>query len=134
MPNEITERPFTLGAVLSAMTGKLLTDLGEVYEILSWLTGRSIYTHEIGAAMRESHDALTDAFPDLAAIDVSSVNPETWRDLLAGWVEAHGPTRMVAPLGWNRLAEQSPIDTLVEMMGEDRVIVVDASPEGTKGV
>lgn len=125
MGQTATTRPFTLGAVLSVTTGKLLCDIGEVYQILSWMTGRDIFTHEIPSANDQCQPALIEAFPELAAIDHSGVNPETWKAMLTDWVDTHGPTRDVSPLGWNRLKEQSPIDTLTEMVGRDRIIVVE---------
>jgi hypothetical protein len=120
-------REFPLAAVLCVMTGPLLGPIEDVYAILSWMVGRSVFTHEIPAAMRECGPDLLSQFPEMASIDGSQVNRDNYAVLLHGWITEYGATKAVAPLGWNRLAEQSPIDTATEMFG-DKLIVIEGGP------
>ena len=48
-----TVREFPLGVVLSITTGKLLCPIGDVYDILNFLTGDNLFTHQLPRAMRE---------------------------------------------------------------------------------
>lgn len=119
---------FTLGAVLTVLSGKLLCDMDEVYRILNHMTGESLFTHQLPRAARVCEAALAQQHPDLALLDWSGVTPESWRQWLAETVEMWGPTREVKPLPTGFYEAQDPIAELVEMRGgnADNIIVVEA--------
>jgi hypothetical protein len=124
-------RTFHLGDLLSVSSGCLVSPrhIDGVYDILGFMTGRQLWTHELPRARDECRPSLLDQHPWLAAIDESSVNRETWRAWIDEQVSKYGEQHSVRPIGWNQLAEQSPIDTAVEAFGEDRVIVVEQPEE-----
>lgn len=122
-------REFRTAAVLSAVTPILLCPMGELYELLSFLVGRSVFTHEIPAAMRLASPSITAEHPELIGLDLSHVTPENWSTELALLEARFGVALALHPVGWNTLAEKSPIDTAVELFGKDRVIAVESPAE-----
>ena len=43
-------KTFDLGTVLTVTTGRLLTDIGNLYEILNFMTGDDLMTHQLPRA------------------------------------------------------------------------------------
>lgn len=77
-------KTFGIGAVLSITSEAMVCDIGEIYEILGWLTNEpGLMTHQLPRAARESEDFLREQFPDLAAVDMPK-----WSEV-PGW-EAMG--------------------------------------------
>ena len=122
-------RTFTLGQVLSAMHGTLLCDMGGLYEIMNYLTGDNLFTHQLPRAFRECGPWLKRRHPELAALDTSAVTPENWRVFLDAAVARFGETVKVQPIPRDDHTTRDPVEELVEMIGEDRVIVMN--PEAT---
>lgn len=79
---------------------------------------------ERDAASRLAAPSVIAEHPDLDGLDLPHVTPENWRDEVAVLESRFGPTLTIHPVGWNRLADSDPITTLVDMVGEDRVIAV----------
>src|ERR1043165_2185200 len=106
-------KPFHLGDVLSITTGKLVSPrlMQGVYEILSFMTGDSIFTHQIGRAMKACVPALIKQHPQLATIVAPELDEWTCRTWLAEQVEEFGETLEVAPLDTN---EWTHIDPIIE--------------------
>jgi len=118
-------REFTLGAVLNITTGKLLTDIGDVYQILNFMTGESLMTHQLPRASRACRPALIGQHPDLADMDASSVHdPASAAAFLRTQVRRLGRTRRIEPLLSGAYTAMDPIAEAVSMVGADRVIVV----------
>lgn len=63
----LTKR-FHLGDVLSIATGRLVSSRGMdgVYDILNFMTGDSLYTHQLPRACKECRPYLLEQFPELA--------------------------------------------------------------------
>lgn len=130
-------REFHVGDILSAITGTLLSPrlIEGMYDLLGYMTGEPLWTHQLPRASRECEPSLREQFPDLAAIE-----PPDWSDVpdgelartvrawLDGIVEQHGETRLVHPLA---PTDHTSIDPLTElrMMRPDMpvitVVVVD---------
>lgn len=126
-----TTRDFGLGAVLSITDGALLCNIGEVYEILNWMTGDNLMTHQLPRAARECQQPLLDQHPQLADVVVPKLSGEdeywAW---LAEQAEVYGETLPVEPLA---AADHTAIDPLTEltMMRPDmQIIPVVVDPEG----
>ena len=119
---------FTLGEVLTALTGRLLCSIEGLYRVLNFLTGESLYTHQLPRAFGVYAPFVAVQHPDLAAIDWSGVNTETWRDWLSEQEARFGTTRELTPIPSSAYERQDPIAEAVEMMGGDarRVIAIDA--------
>jgi hypothetical protein len=115
---------FELGAVLSVTTGKLLCDIGRVYDILNHMTGDSLFTHQLPRACRICGPHLLKQHPQLAGIDASNVNTANWRKSLKAWVEQYGSSLPVEPLPIGDYVHRNPIEEACDMVGVDRVVVV----------
>ena len=103
----MTTRQFHLGDILSVTTGCLVSPrhMDGVYDILNWMTGDNLFTHQLPRANDECQGPLLAQHPDLAAIEV----PDEWGDgsregakravddWLAEQVTIYGETRQVAP-------------------------------------
>jgi hypothetical protein len=130
-------RTFHLGDVLSITTGRLVSPrhMEGVHDILDWMTGDNLFTHQLPRAARECEIPLLHQHPDLAAI----VPPESFGDdpeqgvasWLATQVANYGETRQVAPLG---TAEHTRIDPLAELrqMRPDAEIVTVVVPDSAE--
>ncbi len=126
-------RAFHLGDILTVTTDRLVSPrhMEGVYDILNWMTGEDLFTHQLPRASRECQGPLLAQHPDLAAVTVpedfgeSREAVERW---LADQVAVYGETREVEPLAAD---EHTRIDPLTEMrmMKPDAEIVVVVPPE-----
>lgn len=125
-------RDFHLGDILSITTERLVSprNIDGVYDILDWMTGESLFTHQLPRASRECQGPLLAQHPDLAAVEVpedlgGKEDVDRW---LAGQVAVYGETRPVAPLA---AADHTRIDPITEMrmMKPDAEIIVVKAPE-----
>ncbi|MHB9857624.1 DUF7736 domain-containing protein [Streptomyces sp. YIM S03343] len=122
----MTERhAFPLADILSVTTGKLLSHrhMDGIYDILSHMTGQSLFTHQLGDACDKAKPALLEQHPHLT--DVRPPDGLDKHDLLAWLVETervHGETAEVQPLAdWEH---RDPIEDACDKIGADKVFVV----------
>lgn len=74
---------FKLEEVLSAIRGILLCDIGRVYGVLNFLTGESLFTHELPRAGQECQEPVYRQHPFLKEIDLDDINGDNWKERLA---------------------------------------------------
>ncbi len=122
-------RMFPTAVVLSAIGDVLLCDIGEVYDLLSFLVGRPVFTHEIPSAGKLCRPHVEQQHPTLAGYDATGINRNNWSVRLAELVANYGGAFALTPIGWNDLAERHPLETLQDMVGDKPIIVVEA-PDG----
>jgi hypothetical protein len=93
-------RSFSTGAVLTMMSGRMLCDLDELYDIASHLAGESVMTHQLPRVCDESTEPLANQFPELVNVEIpADLKGETAvRSWLVGFHLEYGDTRMVEPL------------------------------------
>lgn len=115
-------RRFPLHQVLMVTTGILLGEMKEVYEILSYMTGGSVWTHQIDRAIEASVSAILSQHPVLASVDASDCNTENVWDWLDKQQEKYPAEFELEPLA--DYEHRDPVEELVERVGEDRVITV----------
>lgn len=121
----ITKR-FHLGDVLSVTTGVFVTPGGieALYELLNFMTGDNLFTHQLPRASEECAPELLRQHPELAEVVV----PEEFADEAAVWawlaeqMDRFGAQLDVAPL---RLGDHTSIDPIAElrMMRPDMPII-----------
>ncbi|WP_326642958.1 hypothetical protein OG884_05985 [Streptosporangium sp. NBC_01755] len=125
-------RDFHLGDILTITTGRIMSPsgMGGVYEILNWMTGDNLFTHQLGRASHECEGPLLEQHPDLAAVEIPAefegeAHVKAW---LAKQVERFGETRPVTPLA---LVDHTRIDPITEMqmMRPDLPIAVVEIPD-----
>jgi hypothetical protein len=117
---------FATNAVLSASTGTLLGDIGGVYEVMSYLVGRDVYTHELAYYGRRASAAIKAALPAIPVReDAQHVTPDNFRDELAKWEAQFGSEIDLPDSLRECLADDRDcISTAVEMVGKDRIITL----------
>ena len=128
----MNRKVFSLGAVLSVTTDRLFAPLGQLYEILNFMTRDNLFTHQLPRAARECKPYILRQHPEFEGLDVSGVTPENWREFLSEQEQRFGKSRLVEEVPEDDHARKDPVVELVEMVGEDRVIVVrEDDPEQT---
>ena len=117
------KRAFTLGAVLSVMTGKRLCEMDQIYEILNYLTGTSLYDVQLPRAAKACRPYVIQQVPALAGVDASEVNPENVRAWLADAEAQYGDLILLEPIPLFGFQRKDIVDELVETVGEDKVSI-----------
>jgi hypothetical protein len=123
-------RAFALSDILSVTTEKLLSHrhMTGIYDILSYMTGQSVFTHQLGDACDEAKPALLEQHPQLA--DVRPPDGLDKHDLMAWLTNAereYGETLDVQPLAnW---ARRDPIEDACDKIGAEKVYVVPLPPQ-----
>lgn len=132
-----TTKQFHIGDIISITDGSLVSPrhIGGVYDILGWMTGESLMTHQLPRASRECEDNLRAQHPDIAAIkapDFSVVARDKVEAAVMSWlaeqVDIHGSTREVAPLPTEDHTSIDPI-TELQMMRPDAAIITVTTTE-----
>jgi len=130
----MSSKRFHIGDILSATTGRLVSPryMGGVYDILNWMTGDDLMTHQLPRASRECEDPLKAQFPDLAAIVVpddidSEVSLLLWLDSLAPLYGTHREVRPLDPADHTHI---DPLDELAMHYPNTPVIAVVVDGEG----
>lgn len=119
-------KEFPTQDVLSTVTGMLMGDIGGVYLVLNWMTGESVYTHQLPRIGREAAPVLLAAHPELqSAVDeAEQVTPENytqWRDT---WLDRYGPIISVPKFDAGSHEYRKPLSELAETIPPHKIIVV----------
>lgn len=124
----MTMQDFPTQDVLSTITGRLMGDIGGVYLVLNWMTGESVYTHQIPRIGREAQAFMVAHDPRLVeavaeAEQVNRTNYLEWRDR---WIERYGPTISVPKFSNADHEAIDPMSELAEKVHPDRIVIVKA--------
>ena len=133
------KKSFHLGDILSVTHDRLVSPrhMEGVYEICNWLTQDNLFTHQLVRVHDECKAALLMQHPDLNELvhitdedaAILSKNCSDWWLLWLGrQVERFGEYRDVEPIPQGIHEYKDPIVEAVEMVGADRMIVVE-NPE-----
>lgn len=122
----MTTKAFPTADVLSTITGRLMGDIGGVYQVLNWMTGESVYTHQIPRISREATPVVLAAYPELAAAcsEAEQVTRDNWRDFLALWIDRYGETIEVPKFTADTHERIDSVSELTEMVAPSKIIVV----------
>lgn len=79
-------KTFPLRVLLTVTTGRLLTEpkahrdngIGDLYEILGWMTSDSPFTHQLGHFGEECKSWLLKWFPEIAPASASLTSLDRW--------------------------------------------------------
>lgn len=120
---------FHIGIILSITNDSLMSPtqppIKGVYEILNYMTGDSVYTHQIPRVVMECRPALLAQHPELA----TWVDDVTCENVLARMADAEkqfGTELVVEPLGVHDHERIDPLSEMVEKIHPDKIIVVQA--------
>lgn len=121
-------RMFDLGDVLTVSSGRLLSERGMdgLYDILHFMTGAPVFTHQIPRVLPIAKIAMLEQHPQLRDLDretvISRANFKLW---LSAQRRIFGDQLLVAPL-----VHLTRIDPVVEaelLFGKERVLTVNPS-------
>jgi hypothetical protein len=118
---------FPIDAVLSVVTGRLMGDIGGVYEVLNWMTGESLFTHQLPRVSREAEPIILAMHPTLAdtTAEAEQVTTENWRDWLSTWTARYGETIAVPQMTIAEHERIDPLSELAQSVHPDRIAVVE---------
>lgn len=130
----MSTKEFPTGAVLSVVTDILVSEnhIDGVYEVLNWMTGESLYTHQLPRVGREAKPIILAMHPHLSAAvsEAKQVNADNWREWLDAWKARYGETIAVPRLTIAEHERIDPVSELAEKVHPDRIVIVaEARPE-----
>jgi hypothetical protein len=109
-------KQFHIGDILSVTDGKLVSPrhVHGIYDLLGWMTGEDLMTHQLPRASRECEDQLRADFPDLAEIEVpDTINSEmACLTFLASLETKYGTHRDVRKLEPEQHTQIDPISEI----------------------
>jgi hypothetical protein len=120
---------FDLGDILSVTTGRIvsLDGIGGVYKILNYMTGESLFTHQLPRVCGEARPVILAMHPQLAEIDEEAkITPETFKAWLADQKAIYGDRLPVPKLTRDQHERIDPLSELAEKVHPDKIIVVKA--------
>lgn len=111
---------FHIGDILSITTGKLVSPQGMegVYEILNYMTGQEIFTHQIERAMQECKLYLLKQYPKLETVECQSIDIDNWQDWIAAQIDKFGECLAVDLIPVRNFKD--PITDIKEALSEGR--------------
>jgi hypothetical protein len=129
MPNT---REFDLSDILSVVPGCLVSSrhMDGVYDILNFMTGDNLFTHQLPRAMGEARPVILAQHPWLASIALPVFPDDVTADDVYAWLDAmeaeHGATVDLEPMAPEDHTHIDPISEL-GLMGVPavRVVVVE---------
>lgn len=121
-------KDFPTADVMSTITGRLMGEIGGVYDVLNWMTDESVFTHQLPRISREALPVILAAHPELQnAIDESTtVNPDNWKVWRTLWIDRYGPTIAVPKFDADSHESIDPLSELAEQVHPDRIVTVTA--------
>src|SRR5947209_5294054 len=120
-------KTFELATVLTVTTGRLLTDMGKLYDILNFMTGDDLMTHQLPRASNVCAPELLRQFPKLTSVEVpehfdATDLKKSVDDWLAKLKPTYGNEFTVQPVDdWEH---KNPLTELAEMAPDKPIIVV----------
>jgi hypothetical protein len=120
-------KEFATVDVLSTITGRLMGDIGGVYEVLNWMTGESVFTHQLPRIGREATPVVVAAHPTLqqAVDEAEQVNQENYKEWRQRWEDRYGPTIAVPKFGADTHESIDPMSELAEKVHPDKIITIN---------
>lgn len=119
-------REFDISDVLTVTTGRLVSTrhVEGVYDILGYMSGEALFTHQLPRVLREAKPILLAQHPQLAGVDATKVTPENVAEHVAGWRAEFGDTLPVSPMNEDQHERIDPVSELAEKVHPSRIVVV----------
>lgn len=121
-------RDFHIGDILSITTGCLVSPklIGGVYEILNWMSGESLFTHQLPRVGREAAPILLAMYPQLAdaQAEAEAVTSSNFDSFIAKMVARYGVTLPVPKLNEDQHERIDAVSELAEKVHPSKIIVV----------
>ena len=122
-------KEFHLGDILSISTDRLVspTRMDGVYDILNYMTGDNLFTHQLPRAMEECAPYLLDQMPWLAEIQPDD-DVEDWEVWLLCQAAERGEYHFVQPIPADDHDIIDPVDELQQMMPGKPIFLLSSQP------
>lgn len=119
-------KAFDLGDILSITTGMLVSPrrMTGVYEILNWMTDDNLFTHQLPRATVAMRPILLAQHPQLAVIEVPTLDATTAVDWLTAQKQRFGETLPVEIPPRGSWRYQGAMEELEAMVGKDRILPI----------
>lgn len=119
-------KEFPTSAVLGVVTGVLLGDIGGIYEVLNYMTGESVFTHQIPRISREAGPVIIAMHPSVADAIAESelVTPENFREWLSRWEARYGAAIAVPMMDEGQHERIDPHSELAEKVHPSRIVTL----------
>ena len=127
----MSKKIFELGAILSITTGRLLTSMDNIYEILNFMTQDNLFTHQLPRATRECAPWILRQHPQLKKIDASDVTTDNWQEYLKKQIDLYGIGLEIEPIPRDDHDYRNPLEELREMTNAE-IIIVNPKDEAKK--
>lgn len=120
------EKEFATCDVLSTVTGVLIAKIDGVYEVLNWMTGESVFTHQIPRISREAIPVILARHPHLqqAVDEAPQVTPDNYLQWRQTWEDRYGLTVAVPKFTAETHERVDPISELAEKVHPDKIITI----------
>ena len=125
--SETATKTYSLGAILTGITGTLLGEFSEFHSLAEWLCGYPVFTHQLPRLREEIEQGLRGQFPQFTNEDASDVGEDNWREWLDARKLIYGEAFQVTPMS-DAPEQQNPLHELWDMVGPEKVFVID--PDG----
>ncbi|MFJ8348945.1 hypothetical protein ACIQ9J_21805 [Streptomyces sp. NPDC094153] len=129
-------RLFPLADVLTVTTGRLLSHrhMDGVYGILNYMTGESLFTHQLPRAADVCGPALLAQHPQLQGVaPPEGIDVADLKEWLASTEREYGEELPVAPLAAGTWETRDPIEEPCDMVCPEKVYVVPLPGEASDG-
>ncbi len=116
------QRHFTLAQILNVIDGHLFSKIDDVYELLDFMTGDSLMTHQLPRASDEVKPYILNRHPQLRDMIVPEVTPANYKKVLSDLEAVYGNDFGLYPIADGEYAPQEPIQEIVNMIEDSRQI------------
>ena len=127
----MTERKtkaFPTGAVISVLTGYLVSEnhMRGIYEVLNWMTGESVFTHQIPRISDQARPVILALHPDMQPVmdECKNVNGDNWKQWLQTWKDRYGDEITVPLMNIAEHERIDPISELAEKVHPSRIAII----------
>ena len=121
-------KEFPTADVVMSITGRIISDYGidGVYQVLGWMAGERLYTHQLPRVGREARPVLVALHPalELAVAESANINESNWHDWRDILLKRHGPTIAVPQMTEDEHERIDPLSELAERVPPDRIVMV----------
>lgn len=120
-------RDFHLGDILSITTGRLVSPrhMDGIYDILNYMSGDNLFTHQLPRVMGEARPILLAAHPQLSSVDEDAeIGPNNVGAWLAAQVALFGEMLPVPKLNEDQHERIDPMSELAEKIHPSRLITI----------
>ncbi len=117
---ENNERNFDLGTVLTVTTGRLFTDMDNLYDVLNYLSNDEIYTHQIPRVIRTAGAYVLQKYPQLDGVgkDVVINNEQDVKTFLDRQKDVYGDSFGLSPMPEELCQHIDPIEEAIDMRSD----------------